>query len=133
MGAWGHGSFDNDPASDWLGELEDDDAALVETLDAVANAAGYVEVDDASAALAAAEIVVAAQGRGQDRLSDDAARWLASHREVALGVDLEVTRRAVERVWEDSELRELWDDEGEATGWHAEVGELRRRLRARAS
>jgi hypothetical protein len=34
----------------------------------------------------------------------------------------------VERVFESSELRELWDENGEDTDWHADVRELLKRL-----
>lgn len=76
MGAWGHGSFDNDAASDWLGDLAEGDVSLVgETLDAVGAAEKdeYIDADDACNALAAAELVAAALGKGEDRLSESAA------------------------------------------------------------
>jgi hypothetical protein len=51
MGAWGHGSFANDSAMDWLGELREGDPSLVHVaLTAVAEAAddAYLEVDECS-------------------------------------------------------------------------------------
>ena len=64
MGAWGHGSFQNDSAMDWLDELPGSDRAMVrEALERVVGASGYVEVDDGSAALAAAELIAAAHGK----------------------------------------------------------------------
>lgn len=131
MGAWGHKSFDNDSALDWLGELVDGDAELVEeALDAVADAEedAYLEVDEASAALAAAELVAAALGKGDERLNDDATEWLEEHRAAARAIGAARARRAVERVYESSELRELWDENGDDTEWHADVRELLHRL-----
>jgi hypothetical protein len=131
MGAWGHKAFENDSALDWLGELMRGDPSLVgEALDAVADSDDdeYLEVDEASAALAAAELVAAALGKGDDRLSDDAASWLAEHRAAARDVGARRARRAVQRVLESSELRELWDENGDDTEWHAEVRELLKRL-----
>jgi hypothetical protein len=92
MGAWGHRTFENDSALDWLGDLAEGDPSLVgEALDVAAGSAedAYLEVDEASAALAAAEL---------------------------------------ERVYERSELRELWDENGEETDWHIDVRELLARL-----
>jgi hypothetical protein len=131
MGAWGHKSFENDSALDWLGDLTDSDASLVrEALDAVAGADedAYLEVDEASAALAAAEIVAAALGKGDDRLNEDAALWLKENRDAVQSVGAARARLAVERVFKSSELRELWDENGDGTEWHADVRELLNRL-----
>ena len=90
----------------------------------------YLEVDECSAALAAAELVAAALGRGDDRLSKDAAAWLKGHREDVRKIGAARARAAVERVYESSELRELWDENGDDTAWHVEVRELLKRLAA---
>jgi hypothetical protein len=131
MGAWGHKSFENDSALDWLGDLTDGDASLVgEAIDAVAGANddAYIDVDEASAALAAAELVAAALGKGEDRLNDGAASWLTNNRATVQGVGAARARLAVQRVFEHSELRELWDENGDETEWHADVRELLQRL-----
>lgn len=131
MGAWGHGSFENDSALDWLGQLSEGEPSTVrETLENTVVASGYIDVDDASAALAAAELVAAAHGKGDDRLSKKAARWLTANRAQLAAIDAELARRAVERVFASSELRELWDEAGEDSGWQAGVRELIRRLTA---
>jgi hypothetical protein len=131
MGAWGHRSFENDSALDWFGDLDDEGASPVqEILDAVGGAGDddYVEVDDASAALAAAELVAAALGKGDDRLDEDAAAWLAGHRDAVRAIGADRARRAVERVFANSELRELWGENGDDTDWHVDVRALIARL-----
>jgi hypothetical protein len=133
MGAWGHGSFENDSALDWLGELLDGKASLVKkALQTVAKypADEYLDADDASAALAAAELVAAALGKGDERLNKNATEWLAAHRDEAAKVGADLAHRAVDRVYRESELRELWDENGPQTPWHADVEELLRRLKA---
>jgi hypothetical protein len=113
MGAWGSGSFDNDSALDWLGDLADGDADLRQTLEAAAgaDADAYLEVDEASAAVAAAEIVAAGHGKGEDRLHEDAHAWLAAH--PGLPDDLvSLAHRAVERVIAASELQEVLGTRG---------------------
>ena len=68
MGAWGHGSFSNDAALDWLAELRGGDPDLFgEALDRIVAAEDdvYLDVDDCSAALAAAEIVAARHEHGE--------------------------------------------------------------------
>jgi hypothetical protein len=114
MGAWAHGSFANDTASDWLADLREGDPSLLShALTAVteADADAYLDSDECTPALAAAELVAAAHGKGEDRLNDDAREWLEAHRSEA-AIDLGLARRAVERIFVRSELRELWDENG---------------------
>jgi len=129
MGAWGHDSFENDSAMDWLGELVGGDPSMVrEALENVVVASGHIDVDDGSVALAAAELVAGAHGKGYDRLSKRAARWLEANRIQLAAIDVELARRAVERVLASSELRSLWDEAGDDSGWQPAVRELIRRL-----
>jgi hypothetical protein len=127
MGTWGHGSFANDSALDWLGELREGDASLVRAaLEAVADADedAYLEFDECAAALAAAELVAASLGKGHDRLDKDAASWLPAHVATVQAVGAQLAHRAVERVFGQSELRELWDENGPDTEWHTDVRKL---------
>lgn len=131
MEAWGPGSFENDFALDWLRALaECGPSVLSETLDAVAAAdeGMLLEADESYAALAAAELVAAALGRGQERLSENAANWLKVHAAVARKAGAERALRAVQVVFQHSELRKLWDESGPETEWHQAVRELMRRL-----
>ncbi|MDR2881538.1 MAG: DUF4259 domain-containing protein [Azoarcus sp.] len=133
---WGHGSFENESALEWLRELMDGDASLVgKTLDAVADAPRNIddiEYGDYSKyrkALVAAELVAAALDLGEDRLNnEDAIAWLRKNRAAARSVGVARARRAVERVYKQSRLRELWDELGEDAEWHVDVRELLRRL-----
>ena len=131
MGAWGEKAFENDSALDWLADLEDGGVtALRDTLSRVAGAGAddYVEVDDCSAAIAAAEIVAGALGE-RDRLTEEAVAWLDANRGAVVPGDKIAAKRAVERVLaEGSELRELWDENGPDTEWHADVRALLTRL-----
>ena len=131
MGAWGHGSFAHDSALDWLEDLLEGGHPVVgEALDRVATAGDqtYVEADDCCAALAAAELVAAALGRGDDRLDEEALMWLQEHRDAIREMGTSSAERAVSRVYQKSELRDLWNENGPDTEWHADVRELLRRL-----
>lgn len=127
MGAWGEKAFQNDSALDWVADLEEEGVgALHEILERVADSSHdeYLDVDDASAAIAAAEIV-AATVHGQGRLNHDAQAWLREN-DSALGDDeMDLARRAVERVLgPSSELRELWDEGGADNDWRKDVDAL---------
>lgn len=136
MGAWGHRTFENDSALDWLCDLVDGEAGdasrIKEAFEVVAGAGDddYIEVDEASAAIAAGELVAAALGQGNDRLNEDAAEWLGENLDAVRAIDVDLARRAVQRVFAHSELRELWDENGSDTEWHADVRELLKRLGA---
>lgn len=131
MGAWGHGTFQNDDALDLLDDLVDggDERMLREALDtAISTAAEYLEASDASSALAAAEIVAALRGRPAADLPDEAVEW-AQGRPAASDDLVDRARQAVAAVLGDSELRDLWAETEELPMWQGSVEELRERLR----
>ena len=130
MGAWGHGSFDNDDAGDWVWELEGAaDFEVVETaLAAVVSERDYLEAPTCSEALAAAEIVAAALGRPVDGLPEEAAAWVAQHRDVPPGV-IALAQQAVTRIADQSELRELWEETEHFADWQGALADLAARIR----
>jgi len=132
MGAWGEKAFENDSALDWLAEFEVDGLSLLrETLTRVAelHADEYLDVDDGAASVAAAEIVAAALGRQRDRVPATLNGWLDAHEGSLVGDDQELARRALERVLRaGSELRDLWEEGGTESAWHADVRALLGRL-----
>lgn len=141
MGAWDSGSFDNDTAADWAGDLveEGDVETVREALVAAAEvpADEYLDSDEGTEAIAAAEVVAAAAGRPgeRDAYSEGVLDWAAEHQEAGSPELLELARRAVDRVaGPESELRDLWlEDEEEGADvsdheWVRAVAELRSRL-----
>ena len=120
MGAWGNGNFDNDTAADYAGDFQDDpnETVLLETLTAVA-AEGYPEVDEASEALAAAEIIAAALGKPVRGFPED---LLLSAKNLHLSnpeAAQKMARRAIKAVLKKSELRELWEEGDDYEAWVA--------------
>src|ERR1041385_5873668 len=101
MGAWGPGSFENDWALDWAGDLceADDDSLIASTLAKVVSHGGtkrspaslldrlrgkrvrvdYLEAGLSSHALAAAEVIAARLGKPAERLPDSLGEWLEEH------------------------------------------------------
>ena len=131
MGAWGHGTFQNDDALDLLDDLVDggDERMLRDALDAALSAAGESpDATDASSALAAAEIVAALRGRPAADLPDEAVDW-ARGRPAPTDELVARARQAVAAVLSDSELRDLWMETDELPMWQGSVEELRERLR----
>lgn len=133
MGAWAEGPFDNDGALDWLAGLQGaDDLTYVREALAVAvgdpDAPEYLETDDATAAIAAAEIVAALQGYARFPLPDNAVSWLMDHCELPGGPLVPLAREAVTRVLTSSELQELWAESATYDAWKAETEGLLKRL-----
>lgn len=137
MGAWGEKAFENDSALDWLNDLESEGVdALRDVLERVADTdyEEYLDVDDGAPAIAAAEIVAAARGRGRDRLTKPVLAWLDANADALVADDLDLAARAVERVvGANSELRELWEEGGPDSPWHADVRTLLARLGSTAT
>jgi hypothetical protein len=128
MGVWGEGTFQNDAALDWLSEVESRGVEAVR--DALRRAVrtpddGYLDVDDGASAIAAAELVAAASGRGKGHLPARALGWLDQVAWVVGADDLALARRAVDRVVaHNSELAALWAEHGPESGWHQQVRAL---------
>jgi hypothetical protein len=128
MGAWGTGPFDNDDALDWLIELANSPDFTLGRAALSATTVEYLEAPEASAALAAAEVVAAALGHPAASLPADATIWLGSNRDQVSQLDAALALAAVDRVLaEESELRELWADVDD-DAWMEGVQDLHRRL-----
>src|SRR5687767_6352150 len=111
MGAWGSGSFENDDALDWVTGLADDSSdAVREALAPIASAGDeYLQAPDCSMAIAAAEAVAAARGHPNNALPEEVAGWAAKKPVVTPDL-VELARAAVDRILNNSELKDLWDE-----------------------
>ncbi|SEL51832.1 protein of unknown function [Pseudoxanthomonas sp. GM95] len=134
MGAWGHGSFENDDAADFIADVVDgNDLNVVgEALAAVLAAGDALEAPEACYGLAAAEVVAAAIGRptAAAQADEELTEWLARTRPAASDDLVQLALAALARiVGEGSELKELWDEVDETAAWEATVTEIKTRLK----
>jgi Domain of unknown function (DUF4259) len=133
VGAWGTGSFENDAASDWfylVEEAVEPGAVIASALDDALAEAGYLELDAACEAVAAAELSASCAGVVPDAVPDHIRRWVSEHPHQPHADEIERAVQAVERVRSQSELRELWDEEtGPDNAWLRAVDDLLVRLR----
>ena len=129
MGAWGAESFQNDDAADWLATLSTmSPGDLTQVFSLVADNSGYVEVTAASIAVAAAEVVAALNGRPAMGAPTEILEWTRKNH---FGITPELKAlsiRALDRVWENSELKDLWSESEELSNWTAAIQDLRSRL-----
>ncbi len=116
MGAWGAGSFENDAAMDFAGEIEslnDLKAVLV-----AANDQGHVLIDDeidadlSSKIIVAGECLAAMRGHPSEALPHELAQKLQDLGKPKLDF-VELVRSNVSAVMSRSELLELWAEADE--------------------
>ena len=128
--AWGDGSFENEDAMDWVAEcVQAASPGLVKAAFDRVLAADVVETPDASAAVAAAEVVAASLGKPSPALPADLKAWLAGQPRSQIEAEAALAERALTKI-EDarhSELRQLWS-EGKTNQWLTKVQALQSRI-----
>lgn len=145
MGTWGHGSFENDTASDWIYDLKPVDksvpgasnpfAYVESSISTLLKSDLYIDATECDEAIAAAECIAAALGNPMDDLPDQIAEWVASIPPDKPGMELvDRAKTAVLKVRDDdqSESRQLWSESTENgepnTAWLACIDDLLSRL-----
>lgn len=134
MGTWSHEPFGNDSANDWACGLEglDDFSLVVEAIQNVlATGDDYLDVDLAVEAIAAAEVLAKAIGRGtqSDAYTEKVDAWLAAITAKPAPGLLTAAYHALARILEpDSELRELWEESDDFASWESSVKALQNAL-----
>lgn len=129
MGAWGVGTFENDDALDLLSAV--DEAKSVKPIAGAlteAISSEYLEAPEASASLAAAELVAAALGRPMPNAPELAEKVFKKFTKIPPPQIVEVAQVVTARVLTESELSELWEESGSSEEWSATVKDLIERL-----
>lgn len=127
MGTWSHEPFGNDTAIDWAYELQDtQDFSLVEqAIQRVLDCGPrYLDADLAVEAVAAAEIIAKALGRGtqSDAYTEEVDAWLKSISAVPTSTLRSNAHQAMSRILgSDSELKELWEESEDLECWESSV------------
>ena len=126
MGTWSHEPFGNDTAADWAFGLEGrKDFSLIEAaLRQAGESDGYLDADVAVEAIAAAEVLAHAKGRGtqSDAYTEPVEHWLRSLQVSPPPGLYTLAQRALARVLgPGSELRELWEESDEFPQWEQSV------------
>ena len=129
MGGWGAAIFENDDALDFLGELgskEPEDLKVI--LASAAEHQGYLEAPESSVAVAAAEVVAAANGKAAQSVPRQISEWIGRFEGAPSAEMTGLARRAVERVRLNSELKDLWLEAEGLNEWSAVLRDLEGRL-----
>jgi hypothetical protein len=132
MGAWDSGPFDNDGALDFVQELEatspDQRVDVVRaTFTTVVDSGGYLDIDDASQAVAAAAVIASEIAGGSFAESVRAPDLVRRGGVLDVPADLPaLALRALDRVAGDnSEWRGLWEEGGGESPIAAMLGPIR--------
>src|SRR4051812_49117326 len=131
-GAWGYESFANDDALDWVENslMPGGQRAVEKTIAGVAKGKGYLQAPEGCFAIAACEVLAAAQGRASPNLPKDIAalaKRLSSKPNESVRKN---ARDALDRVLGDqSELSALWKDaKVDFEKWKKSVEDLKSRV-----
>jgi len=127
MRTWGSGAFENDHAMDWAHDLEEtSDLSLIrDALERVTRRTDeYLYASDCDLAVAAAEVVAALNNNPSRNLPQKVADWISQNPLKVDGRLITLAQRAVARVKADSELKELWDETGDADEWCRSIDDL---------
>ena len=129
MGAWGTGSFENDDAADWVGELgKVTPDELTKVLVQAADDPEYLEGPAASVAVAAGEVVAALNSAPGEGVPAAVVEWAKKHPQ-AFSPELKaLALRTLDRVRKNSELKDLWMEADGLNDWIAVLRDLQGRL-----
>ncbi len=125
MGAWSEENFGNDDASDWIWELEKSKGidTLLSPLKLIISNDDYLESPECCEALAAAEVVASGITGDNSSIPEEAQKWL-NKKQGLFGKKPQIekshaliAKQAIERIIENSELRELWEETEDYSKW----------------
>ena len=128
MGSWGYAALEDDTALDFIGEFSD--APSIDSIRVTLVAATDAEfIDDYAGprALAAAEVVAAMNGKPFANLNEAVVSWASSQGSPDSALKASAVQ-AVQKVFDDSELREIWEDSDAIEPWGKALDDLKSRL-----
>jgi hypothetical protein len=127
MGAWDSGSFENDAAGDFVGKVVD--GGGVRAVRAALKSFDPADEESGMRAVAAAEIIAAANGTPIKGLNDEVTEWLGARKRNLTTTDAAVALEIIKRVSSnDSALASVWSKTGDDSQWHAGLADLVKRL-----
>ena len=129
-GATGPGSFENDDAWDWVNDCTRSAGpkAIAAAFRTVSGS--YVEAPEASAAIAAAEVVAAARGKPGPGFPGELRDWLERQTRAEIAGLAPVAVKVIERIANGpgSELQTLWKQSKHYDRWQRNMQDLLARL-----
>lgn len=125
------GSFENDAAAEWFLRVEeapDPGAVMATAIDDVLSAAEEPDLTVSCEAIAAAELLACCAGQLPARLPDNVKGWVQENDHGPHADEVASAVHAVDRVRDESELRDSWEPDDDYPQWLADVDDLLSRL-----
>lgn len=130
-GAWQAGSFENDDAMDWANDCAraSGPGFLAATLEGAIEPA-HLEAPEASAAVAAAEVIAAARGKPSASLPKSLGAWLQRQSAGEIAKLTPTASKAIDRILNGpgSELQDVWKRSASYDSWQRNMDDLQTRL-----
>lgn len=129
MGAWAEDAFGNDTACDWAASFSENPSmdTVRDVIKRVLEADEYLDSDEASECLVACEILARLKGQWglKNAYSEAVDQWVESINIMPSEELITLAKKAIARIFaENSELQELWDEDGKNEKWHIEMDNL---------
>jgi uncharacterized protein DUF4259 len=128
VSGWGTGSFENEDAQDFLGQLKSLGIDDLRQILARAAERGYMKAPESSVAIAAAEAIAALKGAPSQAVPREMEEWIGKAQAGSTPELNELARRAVHQVRLNSELKDLWLEAEGLNEWSAGLRNLEQRL-----
>ncbi|MGJ8641481.1 MAG: DUF4259 domain-containing protein [Opitutaceae bacterium] len=131
MGAWGHHTFENDDAGDWLYDfLDTEDLSAIESAFSPEDL-DYLESPDGCMILAASEVVLGLTKSPRETIPEALKKWIESHKALDATAYTSKSINLLERVLApNSELFELWEENEDLfPQWKADVEDMIKALK----
>ena len=135
MGAWAEDAFGNDTACDWAGDFSENPSldAVRSAIEGVIESEEYLESEEACEGLVACEVVARLKGNWGEKsaYSEKIDNWVESVNAQPSVELVSAAEKAITRILgKDSELQELWDEDGKDEKWHSEMNGLLARVKS---
>jgi hypothetical protein len=131
MGAWGVGIFENDSAADWWYSFDDEPMEALNAAFAATRGAEFIDGDAGSAAAAAAAVIARAHDPSFGDFSPEKVARIDEMRSAitaAAGLKAEAAAALTAVLGKNSELMELWAEEGEFEAWKTSISAVLSKL-----
>lgn len=126
MAAWGTKTFEEDTANDWIQELIDSEDQREFLIDSLSTDPGYIEADQGSSILAAAETLIALLDDARVGIPGELVDWVGDNECEDVSDLPEVALAAINKVvGPESELFEIWSDSEDFDEWLENVEQMR--------
>jgi hypothetical protein len=133
MGAWGLLNFENDTALDFVATVEEKGIEQIKSAIEVINTIeedAYVDSYLCEEALAAVEYIAAAKDRMAEDFPEDAEEWLQANKANLLAIRgiIAKCQQAIDRIKNNSEGKDLWEESGDVEEWNKVLDDLNTRI-----